>query len=53
MEERKGTYNEDGEYVMTDEEAEEELKILKSTPPLASVVAYNSANVSLGRTSLY
>ena len=28
MEERKGTYNEDGEYVMTDEEAEEELKIL-------------------------
>ena len=28
MEERKGTYNENGEYVMTDEEAEKELKIL-------------------------
>ena len=26
MEERKGTYNEDGEYVMTDEEALLEIK---------------------------
>ena len=29
MEERKGTYNEDGEYVMTDEEALLEIKKLK------------------------
>ena len=29
MEERKGTYNEDGEYVMTDEEALSEIKKLK------------------------
>ena len=28
MEERKGTYNEDGEYVMTDEEAVEEINKL-------------------------
>ena len=29
MEEKKGTYNEDGEYVMTDEEAEKEYSILE------------------------
>ena len=29
MEERKGTYNEDGEYVMTDEEAMAEYKVLQ------------------------
>ena len=29
MEEKKGTYNEDGEYVMTDEEALSEIKKLK------------------------
>ena len=29
MEERKGTYNEDDEYVMTDEEAEKEYSILE------------------------
>ena len=29
MEERKGTYNENGEYVMTENEVKEEIKILK------------------------